>query len=64
MAAEQQSLIVLMLLPVGIGLFVKARRGRLSESVKPFLDGLSNISLVLLILLISIVNFDKVLQVF
>lgn len=59
-----RSLIELMLLPLGIGLFVKARRGKLSARVKPFLDGLSSISLVLLILLISIVNFDKVLQVF
>jgi bile acid:Na+ symporter, BASS family len=59
-----QSLIVLMLLPLGIGLFVKARHGRSSARVKPFLDRLSSISLVLLILLISIVNFDKVLQVF
>jgi len=56
--------LVLMLLPLGIGLFVKARHGRLSARVKPFLDRLSSISLVLLILLISIVNFDKVLQVF
>ena len=59
-----QSLIVLMLLPLGVGLFVKERHGRLSARVKPFLDRLSSISLVLLILLISIVNFDKVLQVF
>jgi bile acid:Na+ symporter, BASS family len=59
-----QSLIVLMLLPLGVGLFVKARHGRLSARVKPLLDRLSSISLVLLILLISVVNFDKVLQVF
>jgi bile acid:Na+ symporter, BASS family len=59
-----QSLMVLMLLPLGVGLFVKARHGRLSARVKPFLDRLSSISLVLLILFISIVNFDKVLQVF
>jgi len=59
-----QSLIVLMLLPLGIGLFVKGRHGRLSARVKPFLDRLSSISLVLLILIISIVNFDKVLQAF
>lgn len=59
-----QSLIVLMLLPLGVGLFVKARHERLSARVKPFLDRLSSISLVLLILLISIVNFDKVLDVF
>jgi len=59
-----QSLIVLMLFPLGVGLFVKSYLERLSELVKPFLDRLSSISLVLLILLISIVNFDKVLQVF
>ena len=59
-----QSLIVLMLFPLGVGLFVKSYLARLSELVKPFLDRLSSISLVLLILLISIVNFDKVLQVF
>lgn len=59
-----QSLIVLMLLPLGVGLFVKSRFERLSARVKPFFDRLSSISLVLLILLISIVNFDKVLQVF
>jgi BASS family bile acid:Na+ symporter len=59
-----QSLIVLMLFPLGVGLFVKSYLKRLSELVKPFLDRLSSISLVLLVLLISIVNFDKVLQVF
>jgi len=59
-----QSLIVLMLLPLGLGLLVKARHERLSARVRPILDRLSGISLVLLILLISIVNFDKVLQVF
>jgi bile acid:Na+ symporter, BASS family len=59
-----QSLIVLMLLPLGIGLFVKASRESLSALAKPWLERLSSISLVLLILLISVVNFDKVLQVF
>lgn len=58
-----QSLIVLMLLPLGVGLLVKARLENLAARFKPFLDRLSSISLVLLILLISIVNFDKVLQV-
>jgi BASS family bile acid:Na+ symporter len=53
-----------MLLPLGIGLFAKARYERLSAGIKPFLDRLSSISLVLLIVLISLANFDKVLQVF
>ena len=59
-----QSLIVLMLFPLGAGLFIRARYGGFSAYIKPYLDRLSSISLVLLILLISIVNFDKVLQVF
>jgi len=59
-----QSLIVLMLLPLGVGLLMNARWGGLSAHIKPYLDRLSSISLMLLILLISIVNFDKVLQVF
>ena len=59
-----ESLLLLMLLPLGVGLFVKSYLERLSELVKPLLDRLSSISLILLILLISIVNFDKVLQVF
>ena len=59
-----QSLVILMLLPLGAGLFVKARLARLAAQVKPYLDWLSTVSLVLLIVLISIVNFDKVVQVF
>ena len=59
-----QSLVILMLLPLGAGLFMKARLERFAAQVKPYLDRLSTLSLVLLIVLISIVNFDKVVQVF
>jgi BASS family bile acid:Na+ symporter len=59
-----QSLALLMLLPLAIGLFVKARYESTAVRVKPTLDWLSNISLILLIVLITVVNFDKVLQVF
>ena len=59
-----QSLVLLMLLPLGIGLFVKARYDALAARMKPPLDWLSNVSLILLMVLISVVNFDKVLQVF
>ena len=59
-----QSLILLMLLPLAIGLFVKARYEATAARVKPPLDRLSNVSLILLIVLITVVNFDKVLQVF
>jgi BASS family bile acid:Na+ symporter len=59
-----QSLVLLMLLPLAIGLFVKARYDATAARVKPPLDWLSNVSLILLIVLITVVNFEKVLQVF
>jgi BASS family bile acid:Na+ symporter len=59
-----QSLILLMLLPLGVGLFLKARFEATAARVKPWLDWLSNISLILLIGLISAANIDKVIQVF
>ena len=59
-----RSLLLLMLLPLVIGLVLKARYGDLAERVKPVLDWISNISLILLIALITAANIDKVLQVF
>jgi bile acid:Na+ symporter, BASS family len=59
-----QSLVLLMLLPLGAGLFLKARFEATAARVKPWLDWLSNISLILLIGLISAANIDKVIQVF
>jgi BASS family bile acid:Na+ symporter len=59
-----RSLVVLMLLPLGAGLFLKARYGELASRVKPMLDWISNVSLILLVLLITAANIDKVLQVF
>jgi bile acid:Na+ symporter, BASS family len=58
-----RSLVLLMLLPLGIGLFLRARLEAVAAQVKPWLDWLSNISLILLIGLISLANIDKVLQV-
>ena len=59
-----RSLLLLMLLPLVIGLVLKARYGDLAERVKPVLDWISNISLILLVSLITAANIDKVLQVF
>jgi len=59
-----RSLLLLMLLPLVIGLVLKARYGDLAERVKPVLDWISNVSLILLIALITGANIDKVLQVF
>ena len=62
--AIARSLLVLMLLPLGIGLVLKARFGDLAARVKPVLDWISNVSLILLVCLITAANIDKVLQVF
>ena len=62
--AIARSLLFLMLLPLAMGLALKARYGELAARVKPVLDWISNISLVLLVCLITAANIDKVLQVF
>ena len=59
-----RSLLLLMLLPLASGLALKARYGELAARVKPVLDWISNVSLILLICLITAANIDKVLQVF
>jgi BASS family bile acid:Na+ symporter len=59
-----QSLVLLMLLPLGIALLVRTRSEAMAAHVKPWLDWLSNISLILLIVLITLANIDKVMQVF
>src|SRR5215471_13859899 len=59
-----RSLVLLMLLPLAAGLALKARYEDLAARVKPLLDRISNVSLILLILLITAANVDKVLQVF
>ena len=59
-----RSLLLLMLLPLIIGLALKARYGDLAARVKPVLDWISNVSLILLVCLITAANIDKVLQVF
>src|SRR6476619_8472961 len=58
-----RSLLLLMLLPLVIGLALKARYGDLAARVKPALAWVSNVSLILLIALITAANIDKVLQV-
>jgi BASS family bile acid:Na+ symporter len=59
-----RSLLLLMLLPLAIGLALKARYGELAARVKPMLDWISNVSLILLVCLITVANIDKVVQVF
>ena len=59
-----RSLVLLMLLPLAAGLALKARYEDLAGRVKPVLDWISNVSLILVVVLITSLNIDKVLQVF
>lgn len=59
-----RSLVLLMLLPLGAGLALKARYEGVAARVKPVLDRVSNLSLILLVLLISVANIKNVLDVF
>jgi BASS family bile acid:Na+ symporter len=59
-----RSLVVLMLLPLAAGLAFKARFEEVAARVKPTIGQISNVSLILLVLLITAANVDKVLQVF
>jgi BASS family bile acid:Na+ symporter len=57
-------LLVLMLLPLVLGLILKARYGSVAKRVKPLLERVSNISLVLFGVLFTVLNFDKLVTVF
>lgn len=63
-AKMARSLVLLMLLPFGAGLGVKAWHEHLALTCKPWLDRFSNVSLIFLVLPITAANIDKVLQVF
>jgi len=58
------SLVLFMLIPLGAGLLLKAFFDSLAAWLKPVIDRISNISLVLLVLLITAANIGKVLQIF
>ena len=59
-----RSLVLLMLLPLAVGLAMKARFEVAAARVKPVLDAVSNLSLILVTVLIWVTNFDKVLGIF
>src|SRR6266566_5706651 len=59
-----RSLILLMLLPLAAGLALKSHYEGFATQAKRALDWISNVSLILLVLLITAANIDKVLQVF
>ena len=57
-------LFLLMLLPLAAGLGLNAFYEDLAARVKPILDRISNVSVILLVFLITAANIDKILQVF
>jgi BASS family bile acid:Na+ symporter len=59
-----RSLIFLMMLPLAGALVVKAKFSAAAARVKPLLDKISSLSLVLVIALLIVVNFSSVLSVF
>ncbi len=59
-----QSLVLLMLLPLGSALALKANRPGLAATIKPFFDKASNLSLIALMTLQTLLNVRSVLAVF
>jgi BASS family bile acid:Na+ symporter len=59
-----RSLLLLMLLPLAIGLLVKARLSGLAAKAQPFLSQLSMLSLALLIALLLVTNMQNVLSLY
>ena len=59
-----RSLVFLMMLPLAIGLLVKARLGRLAAQIQPSLSRVSILSLILLIALLLITNMQNVLSLY
>jgi BASS family bile acid:Na+ symporter len=57
------SLIVLMLIPLAIGLFINARYDDTADSLQPVMSQTSNISLILLSVLILVLNFKNIISV-
>jgi bile acid:Na+ symporter, BASS family len=58
------SLVVTMLLPLGIALAVNAKLPAAATRAKPLFDRLSTLGLILVVVLLVVVNFNKVLSVF
>lgn len=52
-----RSLLLTMILPLSIGLLIKARRESLAERLQPLTNHLSNVSLIVVLLLIPVINF-------
>jgi BASS family bile acid:Na+ symporter len=59
-----RSLLLLMLLPLGVGLAVKAGIGRVADQIRAPLNSISSLSLALLIILLLVTNIRNVIDLF
>jgi len=59
-----RSLVLLMLLPLAVALAVNAKWPGAAARAKPLFDRLSSLGLILVVVLLVVVNFNKVLSVF
>ncbi len=59
-----RSLIVLMLIPLAVGLLVRARRPGAADRIRPTVGWISNISMILVVVLTMAGHFNSVLSVF
>ncbi|TDI84021.1 MAG: bile acid:sodium symporter family protein [Chloroflexi bacterium] len=56
-----QSLVVMMLIPLAIGLFIKARYEESAEKIRPTFASASNLAILVLIVLGVVLNFDAMI---
>jgi BASS family bile acid:Na+ symporter len=59
-----RSLVLLMLLPLGVGLWLKARFGNVADRIRTPLNSASSLSLAVLIVLLLITNIRNVISLF
>lgn len=56
-----QSLITTMLLPLGIGLFIKARYQEIAESLQPHMSQISSLAIVVMLVTILVLQFSTII---
>lgn len=56
-----QSLIFSMLLPLGVGLFIKARYEEIAESLQPHMSQISSLAIVLMLVTILVLQFSTII---
>ena len=57
-----QSLIVLMLVPLAVGLFIRSRYEQLAADIRPIANQVSSVAIVFLMVALLVVNFDQIID--